>query len=124
MEIKVADASAVAAVLFVEPDADEVAKRFAGATLVAPALLPLELANVCLKKMRRDSTQRAEVLNAFSMFDRLRIELFEVDAVETLILAQAARLTIYDGCYLWLAKQLHVELVTLDRALARAAASP
>jgi len=124
MEIKIADASAVAAVLFVEPDADLVAERFGSATLAAPSLLPLELANICLTKIRRDPSRRLELLDAFGLLARLRIELVEVDATETLNLAEAAKLTVYDGCYLWLARQLDAELVTLDRALAKAAALP
>jgi uncharacterized protein with PIN domain len=41
MPVKVVDASAVAALLFGEPDGVEVATRLNGATLVAAALLPV-----------------------------------------------------------------------------------
>jgi len=39
---------------------------------------------------------------------------------EALALANAARLTVYDASYLWLARRLDVPLVTLDKMLARA----
>ena len=124
MEIRVADASAIAAVLFAEPDAEAVAERFASATLVAPTLLPLEVANVCWIKIRKHPSQRSDLLDAFAAFDRLRVELVEVDPRASLNMAVAAGLTVYDACYLWLARQLDAEIVTLDQALARAAASP
>ncbi len=48
MPVKVIDASAVAAVLFNEPDAEKVLDQIAGDSLVAPSLVTLELASVCL----------------------------------------------------------------------------
>ncbi len=53
MAVVVADASAIAAVVFVEDDADAVAERMEGADLVAPTLLPYEVANVAAVKLRR-----------------------------------------------------------------------
>jgi uncharacterized protein with PIN domain len=47
-DVKVVDASALAALLFGEPEADLVAGQLDGARLVAPSLLAFELANVCL----------------------------------------------------------------------------
>ncbi len=49
----VVDASALAALLFGEPDADRVAERLGGAALFSPSLIRYELASVCRKKMRR-----------------------------------------------------------------------
>jgi predicted nucleic acid-binding protein len=40
-----------------------------------------------------------------------------------LLLAERKRLSAYDAAYLWLAKELGAELVTLDRRLAAAMAS-
>ena len=51
--IKVVDASAFAALLFGEKEAEAVAASLGDARLAAPALLSFELANVCLSKMRR-----------------------------------------------------------------------
>ena len=47
-----------------------------------------------------------------------------VDHDGTLEVAAATDLTAYDAGYLWLARQLGAELVTLDRQLAEAAALP
>ncbi|MDO8679332.1 MAG: type II toxin-antitoxin system VapC family toxin [Acidobacteriota bacterium] len=43
----------------------------------------------------------------------------ELDSAEVLELALRTGLTIYDAAYLWLAMSRDVELVTLDKELAR-----
>jgi predicted nucleic acid-binding protein len=123
VEVKVVDASAVAAVLFLEPEAGTVRPRIAGAKLVAPTILEYELVNVCLKKMRRHPDFRPQWQQAHRLRARLRIEHVEVDFGDLPELADGTGLTAYDASYLWLARQLGAELVTLDRRLARAAAT-
>jgi len=77
MPVKVIDASALAAVVFDEPDADRVIDAIDDSSLVPPYLLEFEL-------------------------------------------AIGTRLTTYDASYLWLARALRCELVTLDRRLSAA----
>jgi predicted nucleic acid-binding protein len=120
-ELKVVDASALAAILFGEPEAEAVAERLAGARLAAPTLLDYELANVCLIKIRRQPGERETLRAAFRLAQRLKIESVAVDHAATLDLADATGLTAYDASYLWLARSLGGELVTLDRKLAAAA---
>ncbi len=124
MVAKVVDASAIAALLFAEPGADDVAAQLDGFRLVAPALLAFELANVCLVKGRRHPGQREAFAAAFRLRERIAIDMVAVDQDDVLELAVAADLTAYDASYLWPARRLGAELVTLDRRLARAAASP
>ncbi len=123
MPVKVVDASAVAAIVFGEPKASEVAARLREATLAAPALLPFEVASVCLKKARRHPEQRELLFAAFRLFRCLEIAHHHVDLEETIELAQQAGLSIYDASYLWLARHLHTELVTLDGRLAQVSVS-
>lgn len=120
--IKIVDASALAALLFGEPEADAVAARLANARLAAPSLLDYELANVCLTKIRRHPDQRALLRAAYGLAHRLKIETVAVDQASMLDLAEATGLTVYDASYLWLARALSGELVTLDRKLAAASA--
>jgi predicted nucleic acid-binding protein len=122
MAVKVVDASALAALLFGEPEAEAVAERIGDARLLAPALLGFELANVCLVKCRRHPEQEPALTQAFRLRTRLGVEEVAVDLQSAIALAAGTRLTAYDASYLWLARQLGVELVTLDRQLARAAA--
>ena len=119
--VKVVDASALAALLFGEPEAETVASALDGVRLVAPSLLAFELTNVCLMKCRRHPDQRDALVAGFQMRDRLGIEEIAIDHSDALKLALKSGLTAYDASYLWLARQLGAELVTLDEALGRAA---
>ena len=120
-DTNVVDASALAALLFAEPEAENIAKRLEGTRLMAPSLLDFELANVCLTKIRRQPNDRDAIRDAFRLSNRLRVETVAVDHIAVLDLAEATRLTAYDASYLWLARTLDAELITLDRKLAAAA---
>ena len=117
----VVDASALAAVLFGEPEAERVAALLEGHPLMAPTLLPYELANVCRRKVAAGEGEPEALLAALSLLGRLDVRLLDVDPVDTARLALATGLTAYDAAYLGLARALGAELVTLDAALARAA---
>jgi predicted nucleic acid-binding protein len=86
-------------------------------------LLPFEVANVCVKKMRRHPDQRDALMVAFGMLDRMEVAVVQVDHGEALVLAERSGLTAYDASYLWLARRVSAELVTLDRQLAAAGAT-
>lgn len=121
MAVKVVDASAIAALLFDEPDSEAVFESLVGASLKAPGLLGFELANVCLKKCGRRPEEREAIAAAFAKRGELGIEEAGVDLDGVARLATATGLTAYDASYLWLARSLDAELVTLDRRLATAA---
>ena len=119
----VVDASALAALVFDEPEAAAVAKQLEGATVFAPTLLKFELANTALKKARRHKSDAARVLAALSAArdSWTDISWREVDVADVALVAHATGLSAYDASYLWLAGSLGADLVTLDRRLAKAA---
>lgn len=119
--VKVVDASALAALLFGEPEADIVADGLSDARLVAPSLIGFELANVCFKKCRRHAAQAEALLTAFRLYEKLGVEEVSVDQSAVVELALQTDLTAYDASYLWLARRLEAELITLDKALKHAA---
>jgi predicted nucleic acid-binding protein len=119
--IKVIDASALAAAIFAEESAEDVAARVHGYELVAPQLLDFELVNICITKIRRAPAQRTELLARYERRWAIKVETMDVDHTAVLALAQRTGLTGYDASYLHLARTLEVELVTLDRQLADAA---
>jgi predicted nucleic acid-binding protein len=120
-DVKVVDASALTALFFGEAEADSIADQLADARLVAPALLGFELANVCLIKCRRHPAQSRALTEAFALRGRLEVREVAVDHEGALALAKETGLTAYDASYLWLARHLDAELVTLDAQLAKAA---
>jgi predicted nucleic acid-binding protein len=117
---KVVDASAIAALLFGEPETDQIAARIRDSHLSAPALIEAELASVCWKKCRRDPQQAALYVAAHALRGQLKIEHRDVDHDAVLQLALRTGLTVYDASYLLLAQIEGVELITLDIRLAAA----
>ena len=119
----VVDASALAAVMFGEPEGDQVAGRLEGAALFAPTLLAFELASVARKKARLHPARAVEILRALSkaLDPRRGIEWRAVDHGDVALLALETGLSTYDATYLWLAGGLGADLVTLDATLAAAA---
>ena len=63
----VVDASALAALVFQEPEGDAVRQRLDGAAVFAPALLRFELMNTAWKKVRRQPADAAKILTALSL---------------------------------------------------------
>jgi predicted nucleic acid-binding protein len=115
----VVDASAVAAVLFQEPDGATIDAHTEGETLIAPHLIDYELANICWKRIRREPTAGPGLLTLLSGLTSLNIKRVDVPATEVAALAVQTGLTAYDASYLWLAMSRDLELVTLDNQLAR-----
>ena len=89
--------------------------------LVAPFLLPFELANVCLTKQRRYPTQCEQLRSNFLLVDRMAIRYVGMNMVQVLLLAEEHNLTAYDASYLFLSLELEASLVTLDKRLGKAA---
>ena len=123
MPAKVVDASALAAILFGEPEAEAMAAALNGAQLIAPRLLPIEIANVCVKKIKRSPVDQDRLLQALSLYSKLAIELADIDHQRCALAALRSGLTAYDAAYLLLAKDRGAELVTLDKDLAAAFSS-
>ena len=120
MRIKVVDASALGALVFAEPEADDMAGAMSGVKLIAPTLLPYELASICLKKIKQSPQHAGMLKTAFQMAESLTIETFPVEMGAVINLAKRAQLTIYDASYLWLARETKADLITLDKRLREA----
>lgn len=119
--IKVADASALVALLFGEPEGEEVYAALSTGQLTAPHILPYELANAALTKIRRKRLDRHQALAGLNRYSLLEIELAEINMADTFSIANETGLTVYDASYLWLARHLDCQLVTLDKKLHAAA---
>jgi predicted nucleic acid-binding protein len=120
MAVKVVDASALAAILFDEPEGEHVAEQLRGGRIKAPALLEFELANVRLLKSKRHPEDRQTLVQAFGPRRESDVEYVAVDCDAGLRLGLEVGLTPYDASYLWLARTFGAELTTLDRQPMRA----
>ena len=120
MPVEVVDASALAAVLFGEPEAEQVVGRLGAGRLKAPALLDFELSSICLKKTRLHPERRDAYRQALALRTQMAIEIIPVEHAGIVALAESTGLSAYDAGYLWLARHLGAGLVTLDRRLAAA----
>ncbi|WP_158747302.1 type II toxin-antitoxin system VapC family toxin [Acidisphaera sp. L21] len=123
MTVKVVDASAIAALCFAEPEQASIVRALRGFELAAPALIDFELANICWKRSRRDSTHAAQYRAQLRTRTALPIAIHDVMFEDVLDLAVRTGLTAYDASYLWLARHLGAELVTLDKRLAAVSAA-
>src|SRR5687767_2826574 len=119
MRAIVVDASAVAAVLFNEPEGEPVLASVAG-SLLAPNLLRYEVASVCAAKLSLKPAEATTILARYRLFLDLEIELSEPDWATLPPLARAWSIPVYDAAYLQLALARKVNLVTLDARLAAA----
>ncbi len=74
-------------------------------------------------KMRRFPAVAAATRERYDQLSLLDVREYDVDHEACLELARRYELSSYDASYLWLSRFLHAELVTLDKKLARAAAT-
>jgi predicted nucleic acid-binding protein len=118
---KIVDASALAALTFNEPDGRAVEARLQGALLYAPPLIDIEMASVCLKKIREALYPRDVLLQWYLNYPSIGVKTMEIVSTEAIELAEQMKLSFYDASYLWLARHLDLELVTLDDKLKKAA---
>lgn len=90
-----------------------------------PAIWPLEFANGLLVAQRRKRIERSVRLEALRrvLLPGLHIDAQPCDMQAISALAERHSITAYDAAYVELALRLGLDLATLDRALAQAAAA-
>ncbi len=122
----VIDASVAAKWIFEEPDSDRarVLQRDAGRRgleLVAPEILPAEVANVIWKRVLRGEIDPAEARSVFQEFKGMCPALIRVSGLveAALTLSIRFRHSVYDGLYVALASERACNLVTADEKLFR-----
>jgi len=117
MPDKVVDASALAALAFAEPAAETVIDQIDGCRLHAPTLVVFELMNVAWKRAKKQPAATKLFLEALEVLEDLGLRFRGIDQGEVVRLGLSTGLTAYDAAYLWLARQLGLPLVTLDKKL-------
>lgn len=118
----VVDSSVLAAFIFGEPESALAEARMHPYALHATTLLPLEIANVAMNKLRRRVAPAEALADRLESFDFGLIELADAPPASLFGLARRYALSAYDAGYLWLAAELRAPLLTFDERLAAAAA--
>ena len=121
MPTVVVDASAIGAIVFDEPRRNDVLTRLNGFDMAAPTLIKHELISIALKKARARPNERGKLALALRQYPAMRIHEQPVVGAAVLTLALDTGLSAYYASYLWLARHLRAELITLDGDLAAAA---
>ncbi len=114
---KVVDASAIAALVFGEPEGERMAAAMADVELFAPTLLRFEVANTAWKKARRQPAQADRIAAGLRIALELAVRYVDVDHGAVLELALEKGITAYDASYFWLSRELKAPLLTLDSRL-------
>lgn len=117
-EIVVVDASAVLSLL-IDPGTvgDRIAARLQDATLLAPALLPFEAANVLRRRRNAGLLSGAEAGLAHDELLGLPVHLWPWETVAVRAWELGGNLSSHDAAYVALAEQCDAALVTRDRRL-------
>lgn len=120
-QVVVPDASAVVAVLLdAAEDGDWVANTVRGATLLAPALLSFETANIIRRHELAGLVTAEQAAQAHADLLALPIEYWPYEATAQRAWELRRNVTVYDASYVALAELQGVPLVTLDRRIRRA----
>jgi predicted nucleic acid-binding protein len=119
LDLVVLDASAVVALVASGGEAgDRIAERCASATLIAPALLPVEVDSALRGLRLGKKVTDAEASAARAAFAQLPIELWPWAAVADRAWALSYNASIYDAGYLALAELTRAALLTRDARIA------
>ncbi len=116
----VIDTSALAAVLFGEPQGEAIWQTVDDRPLIAPALLRYELANVASRKLLAHPDQH-RLRDICSLVGQLALVFFDIPFDRLVALTLESGLSSYDAAFLWLSRESGAPLVTLDTELAAAA---
>ena len=114
----VVDASAVVAALVDRgPHGGWAEPLLAGNDLVAPHLMPTEVANMLRRVVLRGVVSADVAALAYGELFRLRVELFPCEPFAARVWELRSSVTAYDGWYVALAEALRAPLATLDHRL-------
>jgi predicted nucleic acid-binding protein len=123
----VVDASVAVKWLFEEQDSEAAEALLISAgednlKLVAPTILPAEVANALWKRMRRGDMDRRKTLETGQRFEEICPLLLPIEDLvqRALELAIDSRHPVYDCLYVALAEELPADLITADERLYRA----
>ena len=117
----VIDTSALLAVILGEPERDRIVKLTAGCALLGPGSIPWEIGNAFSAMLKQRRLEFSEAQQGISLFQNIPLRLVKVDLNNALSIAHQTNMYAYDAYFLDCSLRHAAPLLTLDRALERAA---
>jgi predicted nucleic acid-binding protein len=119
----VIDTSAVIAVLTSEPERRVLVEHTRGVNLIAPASVHWEIGNALAAMLKRRRIKRGQIGSVLKSYERIPIRYVDVSLEGALDLAAEYNLYAYDAYVVLCALSHRARLLSLDRALVRAASA-
>lgn len=119
----VSDASAFLCVVLDEADREWVIERTSGYQIVAPEVLPYEIANALIAVKRKGRLNNKEVLRAFDVSQSIPVRLVPIRIHDAMKIALKFRIYAYDAFYLQCCLETKLPLISLDNRMCDVAKS-
>ncbi len=117
----VADTSILLSVLTSEPERGRILSLTKGANLLAPVSVHWEVGNALSAMLKRGRLNAKQARKVLESYDRIPIRLVEVSLLESVDVAAQLNLYAYDAYLIVCARQERSRLISLDKALLKAA---
>ena len=117
----VIDTSALLAVIDAEPERDRIVELTSGHSLIGPGSIPWEIGNAFSAMLRQRRLGLTEAQQGLKIFQTIPLRFVRVDLNNAISIANQTKGYAYDAYFLDCAVRHAAPLLTLDRALERAA---
>ncbi len=117
----VSDTNILLAVIFNEPEKDNIIQLTSGNEAIAPEILPYEIGNALSAMIKRKQITQKEALNAQKAINDIPVRLMSIDISQALKLAIDFNIYAYDAYFLQCAINQSCPLLTLDKGMKKVA---
>ena len=117
----VSDTNILLAVIFNEPEKDNIIQLTSGNEAIAPEILPYEVGNALSAMIKRKQITQKEALKAQKAINDIPVRLMSIDISQALKLAIDFNIYAYDAYFLQCAINQSCPLLTLDKGMKKVA---
>ncbi|MCP3901314.1 MAG: type II toxin-antitoxin system VapC family toxin [Desulfobacteraceae bacterium] len=113
----VSDTNILLAVIFNEPEKDNLIQLTSGNNAIAPEILPYEVGNALSAMLKRKQITTKEALQAQKSISSIPVRLISIDISESLKISIDYNIYAYDAYFLQCAISQSCPLLTLDKGM-------
>ncbi len=117
----VSDTNILLAVIFNEPEKENIIRLTSGNDAIAPEILPYEIGNALSAMIKRKQITHKEALQAQKSTTSIPVRLMSIDISQSLKLAMDFNIYAYDAYFLQCAINQSCPLLTLDKGMKKVA---